>query len=191
MKDNAVNWGDPAHTDSFLILVFITACGTEKGNISRIATPATNIASSSSVIPDKSNSELIEKLMGKWKIDRIYAYGVGGSKNDAQDIKKLIGTEIIFTSISIKFGDEAEEKPIFYKLSKSSDESFLSDIDWIEESTMSTDLNPKTLKEISLYEDNQYENFYYGDGNITYYTDKGELILDQDGDWFLLEKWEN
>ncbi|MEK5029597.1 MULTISPECIES: hypothetical protein [unclassified Paenibacillus] len=174
-----------------IILVLITACGTEKGNISRIATPDTNIASSSSAIPDKSNSELIEKLMGKWKIDRIYAYGVGGSKNDAQDIKELIGTEIVFTSSSIKFGDEAEEKPVFYKLSKSSDESFLSDIDWIEESTMSTDLNPQTLKEISLYEDNQYVNFYYGDGNITYYTDKGELILDQEGDLFLLEKWEN
>ncbi|WP_144024432.1 hypothetical protein [Paenibacillus borealis] len=67
-----------------IILVFITACGTEKGNISRTASPATNIASSSSVIPDKSNSELIEKFMGKWRIDRIYAYGVGGSKNDEQ-----------------------------------------------------------------------------------------------------------
>ncbi|WP_144024433.1 hypothetical protein [Paenibacillus borealis] len=76
-------------------------------------------------------------------------------------------------------------------MSKSSDESFLSDIDWIEESIMSTDLNPQTLKEISLYEDDQYANFYYGDGNITYYTDKGELILDQEGDLFLLEKWGN
>lgn len=173
-----------------LNLLIITACGTENGNITRIVTPATDITSAS-VVPDKSNSELIERLIGKWEIDRIYVYGVGGSKNDEQDIKKLIGTEIIFTSNSIKFGDEAEEKPIFYKVSKSSDESFLSDIDWIKESTMGIDLNPQTLKEISLYEDDQYENFYYGDGNITYYTDKGELILDQDGDLFLLVKMKN
>lgn len=173
-----------------LHLLLITACGTGKGDVARTVTLATDITNTS-VVPDDSNSELMESLIGKWKIDSLYAYGFGGSKNDEQDIKKLIGTEIIFSSDSIKFGDEAEEKPIFYKVSKFSDESFLSDIDWIKESAMDTDLNPQTLKELSLYEDEQYEKFYYGDGNITYYTDKGELILDQDGDLFLLVKIEN
>ncbi|QQZ60792.1 hypothetical protein JI735_30795 [Paenibacillus sonchi] len=175
-----------------LQLLLITACRTEteKGDVARTVTSATKITNTS-VVPDDSNTQLIDSLIGKWKIDSLYAYGVGGSKNDEQDIKKLIGTEIIFSSDSIKFGNEAEEKPIFYKVSRFSDESFLSDIDWIKESTMDTDLNPQTLKEISLYEDEQYKNFYYGDGNITYYTDKGELILDQDGDLFLLVKMEN
>ncbi|WP_155288098.1 hypothetical protein [Paenibacillus odorifer] len=177
-----------------LNVLLITACGTENGDITQTVTPAPVPATeitNTSVVPVDSNSELMETLIGEWKIDSIYAYGVGGSKNDEQDIKRLIGTKIIFTSDSIKFGNEAEEKPIFYRVSKSSDECFLSDIDWIKESTMDTDLNPQTLKEISLYEDEKYEDFYYGNGNITYYTDKGELILDQDGDFFLLVKIRN
>ncbi|MEK4852831.1 hypothetical protein NST04_23470 [Paenibacillus sp. FSL H7-0756] len=173
-----------------MCLLLITACGTEKGNVAQTVTPA-KATTNTSVVPDNSNSRIIKSLIGKWKIDSLYAYGVGGSKNDEADIKKLIGTEIIFSSDSIKFGNETKEKPIFYKVSKISDESFLSDIDWIKESTIDTDLNPQTLKEISLYEDEQYEDFYYGDGNITYYSDKGELILDQDGDLFLLVKMEN
>lgn len=170
-----------------LVLLLITACGTETGT--RTVTTVTDITNAS-VVPDVSNSELMETLIGKWKIDSIYAFGVSGSKNDQQDIQKLIGTEIIFSSDSIEFGNEVEEQPIFYKVSKISDESFLSDIDWIKESTMGTNLNPQTLKEISLYED-EYKNFYYGNGNITYFTDKGELILDQDGDLFLLVKMKN
>lgn len=162
-----------------VVLLMIPACVHEKKNVAQTAANATG---------NISDSKLIEELIGKWKIDSIYAYGVGGSKNEEADINKLIGTEIIFSSDSIKFGNEAEVKPIFYKVSEFSDKHVISDINWIKESTLNTDLNIETLKEISLYEDHQYKNLYYGQGNITYYTDNGELILDENGDLFLLVK---
>ena len=146
-----------------------------------------NTYKSTSII-NKSTPEVIKDLIGKWKVDRLYSYGVGSSKNDEQTIKKLIGTEIIFSSNSIKFGKEKTKKPIFYKVSKSSDESFFSDMNWLKESTVATDLNLQSLKEISVYEDAKYEKIYYGDANIMYYTTNKELILNKDGDLFLLVK---
>ncbi|WP_458121552.1 hypothetical protein [Paenibacillus sp. Z6-24] len=172
-----------------LNLFLATSCGI-KNNSLQIETPESDITNSAVVI-NKSTPELVEDLIGKWKVKRIYAYGVGSSKNDEQTIEKLIGTEIILSSNSIKFGKEKNKKPIFYKVSKSSDESFFSDIDWIKESTIATNLNLQSLKEISLYEDAKYKKIYYGDGNIMYYTNNKELILNKDGDLFLLVKLEN
>ncbi|WP_046227056.1 hypothetical protein [Paenibacillus dauci] len=149
---------------------------------------STSLINKSTSLINKSTPEVVEDLIGKWKVDRLYSYGVGSSKNDEQTIKKLIGTEIIFSSNSIKFGKEKTKKPIFYKVSKSSDESFFSDMNWLKESTVATDLNLQSLKEISVYEDAKYEKIYYGDANIMYYTINKELILNKDGDLFLLVK---
>lgn len=172
---------------SSIFLFAITACEPNEGN----STPQTSSSTANvSAAPTNNENELLENVMGEWKIDRVYAYGVGGSRNDMDDIIALLGTKILFSANAFKFGNEPEKKPVFYKLSDSSDELFNSNIDWLEKSTLSTDLNVQTLKEISLYEDDQYRNFYYGDGNFTYYSDKGELILEHDGDLFLLVKVE-
>ncbi|AIQ14540.1 hypothetical protein [Paenibacillus durus] len=159
-----------------------TACGT-KIESTKPVIPSTVAETSDSSLSPKLDS--IQSIMGTWKIVHVYAYGQGGSSNDEDDIKKLIGTEISFSSNSIKFGGEAEVKPIYYKVSKSSDEKFLSDIYWLQEST---DLNVETLKEISIYHDESLTDFYYGSGNITYLSDKGDFLIDEGGDIFELVK---
>ncbi|MBD3920901.1 hypothetical protein H8B09_19200 [Paenibacillus sp. PR3] len=155
------------------------------------------ITQSSSVLASESHAsevgelkEPLGKIIGKWKIDNVYAYGEGGSRNDEEDIKNIIGMEITLSLDSIQIGSEMIQ-PIYYQIEDSSSEDFYNTTDWLRSIS---DLDVDKLKLISIYKDKLLKDLFYGDEKVDYYTNvyyysssnEGELYTDIGGDLFHL-----
>ncbi|OWR31428.1 hypothetical protein CDO73_06770 [Saccharibacillus sp. O23] len=169
-------------------IVLMTAC-TQESQVNNLnASDIIEHTANASGEAREETSEIVQELLGTWKIEKVYAYGVGGSRNGEEDVKNLLGAKVIYEADSMKFGDQDPVGPIFYQITGSNESDFSTGKDWLEKSTINNHLDVDKVIQISVFKDDRYRYMYFGDGNTILRLDQGKFVLNHDGDLFWLTK---
>jgi len=122
-----------------------------------------------------------EVFYGDWIFKDVIASG-SVSQNSDEDIKKIEGKRVFFSSDSVSFENKKINSPFYKKMNVSKN-------DFFNESYV--DLNDLGIKKdyvtkVEVYLDSNYQNFWDSLGGEFYIKDNNTIIIDYGGDYFRL-----
>ena len=133
----------------------------------------------------KENKKIEERYYGTWVVREVVSFArISAISNE--EIQKLIGLRVVYSSDKAEFGSESIFSPFYIKTVFSEDEFFehgytnLSDIG-IEE---------KFIERIKVFtkESYDYKDSYYGFGGYFFIKNDDVIIVDYKGAYFELSK---